>query len=346
MRKVSLFLLSLILVPLAASAPGGDVYAQNSAGFSPYLNGLLAKAKQQGVSDSTIALARSSTRLDESAISIMRRTSGGASSNSTSFPPFTGSDEQRAIIGKASGGRAKYRTLGPFLQRAQAETGVPPGIILAIYGKESNYGSYTGSFDILNVTASLAYEGRRRDLFEAEYIAALKMIDRGVPRYRMQGSFAGAMGKPQFLPSVYLRLAQDGNGDGEADIWASEADAVASIANYLHEAGWKRGEPWGVRASVPANLDRTAIGNELTEIRCDRVFGRHSQWKTIAEWRALGVIAQGPTPISDDSFATLLEPDGEGRGGYLLTGNYRAILDYNCSNFYALAVGLLADEIE
>ena len=347
MRNVLLLLSCLFLVPLAASAPWGDVRAQSSAGFGSYLNGLLVKARQQGVSDATIRLARSSTRYDDSAVSIMNRVSGGGGSrSSTSFPPFTGSDEQRAIIGKAREGRQKYSALNPFLRRALDETGVPPGIILAIYGKESNYGSYTGNFDVLNVTASLAYEGRRRDLFEGEFIAALKMIDRGVPRSRMKGSFAGAMGKPQFLPSVYLHLAQDGNGDGEADIWASEADAVASVANYLHEAGWKRGEPWGVRARVPSGLDRNDIANELTEIRCERVFGRHTQWKTVSEWRALGVIPQGPQPIADDSFATLLEPDGEGRGGYLLTGNYRAILDYNCSNFYALAVGLLADEIE
>jgi len=340
-----LSVLGLLMACCGASTLGGTARAQSAAGFYPYLETLLEKASREGVSASTISVARNSTSLSESAIRIMGGAGGGGGPNAR-IPPFTGSDEQRAIIGKSREGRNKLASLGPFLRRAEAQTGVPPGVILAIYGKESNYGSYTGNFDVLDATASLAYEGRRRDLFEGEYIAALKMIDRGVPRSRIEGSFAGAMGKPQFLPSVYLRLAVDGNGDGQADIWGSEADAVASIANYLKEAGWVGGEPWGVKVSVPSSLNRSALNNELAEVRCPRVFERHTRWLTIAEWRAMGVVPLDGSRISDNSMATLLEPDGQGRQAYLLTGNYRAILDYNCSNFYALAVGLLADAID
>ena len=171
------------------------------------------------------------------------------------------------------------------------------------------------------------------------------MIDNGVSETAMTGSWAGAMGKPQFLPSVYLRLAKDGSGDGYADIWNSEYDAVASIANYFVNAGWRRGETWGVAVRVPSSLDRTAIRNKTKATRCPRVHERHSQWKTMAEWRALGVVPATGRQLSDSSLGTLLEPDGQGNTAYLLTGNYRAILDYNCSNFYGLAVGLLADEI-
>src|SRR3546814_15024017 len=105
--------------------------------------------------------------------------------------------------------------------------------MVAIYGHETNYGSFTGDFDLIRSLATLAFEGRRRALFEPELIAALKMLDNGVPRARLVGSWAGATGYPQFLPSVYLRVARDGNGDGKIDIWTSEADALASIANYL-----------------------------------------------------------------------------------------------------------------
>src|SRR3546814_86361 len=212
-------------------------------------------------------------------------------------------------------------------------------------GHETSYGAVTGDFDLLNSLASLAYEGRRRTLFSDEFVATLKLIDRGIPRSRLKGSWAGATGYPQFLPSVYLRLAVDCDGDGDADIWNSQDDALASIANYLSNAGWKPNVTWGIPVSVPAGLNRTALGNHLLSPRCPRVHERHSEWRTIGEWRRLGIVSQNGRWPADTEFASLLEPDGPGRTAYLLTTNYRTILDYNCSNFYALSVGILADEI-
>jgi membrane-bound lytic murein transglycosylase B len=171
------------------------------------------------------------------------------------------------------------------------------------------------------------------------------MIDRGVPRSRLKGSWAGATGYPQFLPSVWLRVAVDADGDGRSDIWRSAPDALASIANYLSNAGWRPGVPWGIAVTVPAGLDRNAIKGRLMAPRCPRVHDRHSRWLTVAEWRALGLVAQNGIWPRDTEMASLIEPDGPGATAYLLTGNYRAILDYNCSNFYALSVGLLADAI-
>ena len=216
--------------------------------------------------------------------------------------------------------------------------------MMAIYGHETNYGSITGSFDLLDVLASLAYEGRRRALFESEFVAALKLIDAGIPRSRLKGSYAGATGYPQFMPTTVLRLRSDGDGDGYADVWSSEPDGLASIANYLRDAGWKPGLPWGIAVRVPARLNRTAIRNRLTAPRCPRVFQRHSRWLSVGEWRALGVTPYGRS-LPDSEMAALIEPDGPNDTAYLLTTNYRAILDYNCSNFYALSVGLLADAI-
>jgi lytic murein transglycosylase len=243
-------------------------------------------------------------------------------------------------------GRAAYQRQRWRLARIERETGVPESIMVAIWGHETNYGRIMGGFDLPRSLATLAYEGRRRDLFAAEFIATLKMIDRGVPREKLVGSWAGAFGGPQFLPSVYLRLARDGDGDGLADIWASEADTLASIAAYFVDAGWRAGQPWGFSVTVPAGLNRAAIVSKVTSPRCPRVHDRHSQWKTMAEWRALGLVPRGRGWPADNVLATLLEPDGAGKPGYLLTGNYRVILDYNCSNFYALSVGLLADEVE
>jgi lytic murein transglycosylase len=217
--------------------------------------------------------------------------------------------------------------------------------MVAIYGHETNYGSYTGDFDLIRSLATLSYEGRRRSLFEPELLATLKMLDNGVPRSRLVGSWAGATGYPQFLPSVYLRLGKDGDGDGRVDIWNSEADALASIANYFVNAGWRRDQPWGVAVSVPAGFDRGSVTARTAPARCPRVFNRHSRWLTMAEWRSRGIVPTGGGWPADSVMATLLEPDGPGKTAYLLTSNYRAILDYNCSNFYALSVGLLADAV-
>jgi membrane-bound lytic murein transglycosylase B len=160
-----------------------------------------------------------------------------------------------------------------------------------------------------------------------------------------QGSWAGATGYPQFLPSVYLRVAADGDGDGRANIWSNQLDALASIANYLSNAGWKPNVHWGVPARVPDSFSRAGLSTLLTAPRCPRVHERHSRWRTVREWRALGIVPMGRKTLPETELATLLEPDGPGKTAYLLTNNYRTILDYNCSNFYALSVGLLADEI-
>jgi lytic murein transglycosylase len=221
---------------------------------------------------------------------------------------------------------------------------VDPAVLMAIYGKETSYGSFTGSFDLLDVLGSLAYDGRRRDLFETEFMSALKLLDAGFTRGHLRGSYAGATGLPQFMPSVVLRLRADGDGDGQADIWRNEPDALASIANYLREAGWKPGVPWGTAVRVPASLNRQAVRSTQEAPRCPAVFRRHSRPLSYAEWRALGVAAVSKA-LPDAETASLLELDGPGGPAYLITANYRAILEYNCSNSYAMSIGLLADAI-
>jgi membrane-bound lytic murein transglycosylase B len=172
----------------------------------------------------------------------------------------------------------------------------------------------------------------------------LKLIDLGVPRWRLKGSWAGATGYPQFMPSVALRLRADGDGDGYADIWSNELDGLASIAAYLRDAGWKPNVAWGIPVRTPANLNRYAIVSRITAPRCPQVYKRLSRWLSMREWRALGVTPEGRS-LPDNEMASLIEPDGPNATAYLLTTNYRSILDYNCSNFYAISVGVLADEI-
>jgi membrane-bound lytic murein transglycosylase B len=320
---------------------GGRAAAQAESGFGAYVAGLGRQAMAAGVSRATVDAVIPTLTFNPRVVELDRAQPGADPNVIPQFAPYR---VRHVDSPRISRGRNKYASLRPLLARVERETGVPEGIMVSIYGNETNYGAFTGTFDLPRSLASLAYEGRRRALFESEFIASLKIIDSGIPREAIQGSWAGATGYPQFLPSMYLRLARDGDGDGRVDIWRNEADALASIANYFVSAGWKPNQPWGFAVSVPPDLNRAAIVNRTVSPRCPRVHNRHSRWMTMAEWRALGVSPLGRT-VPDATLATLLEPDGPNATAYLLTGNYRVILDYNCSNFYALAVGLLADAV-
>ena len=330
-----------VLSAIAPAAAGAQAFSE--AGFNAYLPQLRAQAQREGVSQRTIASAFSTLQFSPRTIELDRGQPGGSTGYSAAppFAPYRQRHVNPALIAK---GQSRFAGHAANLRRIESRYGVPPKILMAIWGHETSYGAVTGDFDLLNSLASLAYEGRRRQLFADEFVATLKMIDRGVPRSRLKGSWAGATGYPQFLPSVYLRLAVDGDGDGRSDIWTSQDDALASIANYLSNAGWRPNVPWGVAVRVPPGFARSGLGNKLQSPRCPRVHDRHSRWMTIAEWRRRGVVPMGATP-RDTEMASLLEPDGPGQTAYLLTTNYRTILDYNCSNFYALSVGLLADAV-
>jgi lytic murein transglycosylase len=323
---------------------GGSAVAQDDAGFQTYLGTLRGQAEAKGVSRATLDAVLPTLTLNQRVIELDRQQPGGTSVAAIpNFAPYKAQHLSSALISR---GQSTYVSERSRLQRIEQQTGVPESIMVAIWGHETSYGRVMGGFDLPRALATLAYEGRRRDLFADEFIATLQMMDRGVPRSQLVGSWAGATGGPQFLPSVYLRLARDGDGDGRADIWTSSADTLASIGNYFSNAGWRPGQPWGFAVSVPGSFDRGQIVNRLVSPRCPRVFQRHSGWKTMAEWRALGIVPQARGWPADTVLATLIEPDGPGQTAYLLTGNYRVILDYNCSNFYALSVGLLADAVE
>ena len=334
---------------LALALPGASSQAQSSRytaeGFSSYLPTLRARALAAGVSRRTVEEVFPTLEFSARTVELDQAQPGGTS-GSTATPPFEPYRRQHVSAALIAGGQRRYQSNYTRLQEIGRRYGVEPSMLIAIYGHETSYGAITGNFDVLNSLASLAYEGRREDLFASEFVAALKMIDRGVPRSRLKSSWAGAMGYPQFLPSVYLRLAVDGDGDGQANIWQSEPDAWASIANYFSKSGWKPNTPWGVAVSVPSDFNRAAVASRLRAPRCPRVFERHSRWMTIGEWRRMGMQLQGASWPRDSEMASLIEPDGPGRTAYLLTTNYRTILDYNCSNFYALSVGLLADAVK
>jgi lytic murein transglycosylase len=350
MRSASLAGLALAFCPLTASSaqsinfgePGAVVQPSPNS-FAGYIASLRGKARALGVSDATFDGVTASLAANDRVV-MLDRGAGPVALDAPvpNFEPYRRQHVTQALIDR---GRGVYGANRALLSRFEAETGVPEGIMVAIFGHETSYGRVNGSFDLIRSLATLAYEGRRRALFEPELLAAMQMMEKGVPRERLVGSYAGATGYPQFLPSVYLRDARDADGDGFADIWTSQPDALASIAGYFERAGWRKGEPWGFAVSVPPGFDRSLVAGQTTAPRCPRVFDRHSKWLSMAEWRALGVTPGSGAWPDDKVMATLLEPDGPGKTAYLLTSNYRVILDYNCSNFYALSVGLLADAV-
>jgi membrane-bound lytic murein transglycosylase B len=241
--------------------------------------------------------------------------------------------------------RAAYTKHRSLLRRVGDRYGVPPATIAAVWALESNLGRFSGVRPTIATLATLGWEGRREAFFRAELIAALTIVDRGdVELERLKGSWAGALGQPQFMPTSYLKYAQDFDGDGRRDIWRTPADVFASIAYYLSENGWKAGQAWGREVRIP-DAARASIttGAPLRSEGC-RAEREMTVARPLPEWHDWGVRrADGsPLPKADVEAALLDAPPR----AFLLYPNYGALLDYNCAHAYALAVGLLADRLE
>ena len=223
--------------------------------------------------------------------------------------------------------------------------GVSSSVLVAIWGMESNFGRFTGTRPTVQALATLAWEGRRRAFFTAELISALQILDKGyIPLDQMKGSWAGAMGQTQFMPSSYLAHAQDHDGDGRRDIWNTLPDVFASIANYMVAYGWKDRQLWGREVKVPpggATRLAASVGFRQTGCRAEREL---TVPIPLAKWQAMGVrTAAGNALPKVDRAASLLRA---GARSYLVYSNYDSLLGYNCAHAYALAVGLLSDRLD
>ena len=221
-----------------------------------------------------------------------------------------------------------------LLERIGKDYGVQPRFIVALWGVETNFGNYTGNFSTLSALATLAYDGRRETFFKKEFFAALKIIDEGhITTENMKGSWAGAMGQVQFMPTSFNAYAVDYNNDGKKDIWNSRADALASAANYLKQAKWDDTYTWGRQVTLPKGYDAKISGLKLT--------------KTLPEWQALGIRTfEGeslPNVVLD---ASLIMPDGENGRIYLAYNNYKSIMRWNRSDYFATSVAHLSDAIK
>lgn len=234
---------------------------------------------------------------------------------------------------KVERARERFAEHAELLKKLEAEYGVEGKFIIALWGVESTFGRVTGKHHIPSALATMAYEGRRREFFRKEFLASLRIIDQGhISSSAMRGSWAGAMGQCQFMPTSFLNFAADGDGDGHKDIWNNTADVLASIANYLHKNGWRRGETWGrqVRLTQALNLSPA----QLREARA------------LTEWQALGIRRDtGADLPARELRARLLLPENEWERAYLVYHNYDVLLRWNRSHHFASSVGYLAERI-
>lgn len=229
-------------------------------------------------------------------------------------------------------GRVLLAQHNTMLQRIEQQYGVEAQILVAIWGLESNFGNNIGSHSVIRSLATLAYDGRRQGFWRAQLLAALQILQNGdVPSDRMIGSWAGAMGQTQFMPTTYNQHAVDFDGDGKRDLWNSSADALASAAHYLQASGWQRGQPWGFEVRLPSDFDYALADPD--------------QRRSLTEWAELGVRPLAPTGAAASARASLQLPAGHQGPAFLLLDNFRSILKYNNSTSYALAIGLLADNL-
>lgn len=235
-----------------------------------------------------------------------------------------------------------YQQHQPLLQQISQQFNVPAEYIVALWGMESSFGRYQGKYDVLSVLATLAFEGRRENLFSREFIAALKMLDQqAISREKMLGSWAGAMGQTQFMPSSYLRYGVDANQDKQKDIWKTQDDVFASIANYLSSVGWEPNAVWGVEVSAGKSVVNKFSGVGFNKKR------------SLAQWQKLGVKVKFAKSLSTEKRAALMNyplwlvsPEGSKGRVFLVTNNYRTLLNWNNSNHFALSIGMFAERIK
>ena len=305
-------------------------FAQPTAGetvsFQKWVEELRREAEAEGIRPSTLKSALGALRPLPRVIELDRKQ-----------PEFTLTFRQymdRVVpAARVEKGRRLLRENRALLDEVGAKFGVQPRFIVAFWGIESDFGRLTGGFPVIHALATLAFDGRRSAYFRGELINALKILDGGhIDLAKMSGSWAGAMGQSQFMPSSFLAYAVDHDGDGRKDIWKTKVDVFASAANYLARVGWKGDQTWGRPVRLPEGFD---AGLASLKVR-----------KRLKEWQGLGVRrADGGDLPKRDLVASLVLAEGPGSPAFLAYANYHAILKWNRSTFFALAVGSLAERI-
>jgi membrane-bound lytic murein transglycosylase B len=318
-----LMTLMFLLAGTVASAQNGHLPARFPA---TWLEDLRAEALKRGIGAQTLDVALRDIKPIPRIIELDRR----QPESSMTFAEYL---KLVAPPSRVQRGRHLLAQHKALLEEVSATYGVPAPIIVALWGVESDYGRRTGGFPVVGALATLAYDGRRGAYFRRELLDALQILSEGhITPALMTGSWAGAMGQSQFMPSSFLSRAVDHDGDGRRDIWTTYGDVFASAANYLKCAGWRPGQLWGRRVTLPPDFDAALLDLRVV--------------KSLAEWQALGVRNAEGQALPQASFsASVVAPDGSEGPAFLVYPNFRVLLQWNSSTYFGIAVGLLSDQI-
>lgn len=313
----------LVWAAAACAAPAATVRPK---GFEAWLQALRREALSQEISAATLDAALTDAGLIPRVVELDRR----QPESTLTFEQYL---SQAVPPRRVLTGRHQLADNRELLEAIGREYGVQPRFIVALWGIETDYGRLTGGFPVVNALVTLAYDGRRSGFFRGELLNALRILDqKQIPLQDMTGSWAGAMGQIQFMPSSFLQFAVDYDGDGRRDIWNSRADALASAANYLARSGWKGDQTWGRAVQLPPHFDAALIGSQTV--------------KPLSDWQALGVRrADGGDLPGGNLPASLIQPGGPEGTTYAVYQNYQTLLKWNRSDYFATAVGTLADRI-
>ncbi len=294
--------------------------------WGAFLEGVYEQGRSEGISEAVLVEALGGIRPIDRVLELDRRQPEGT----VTFDEYMASRIPPELMTEA---RRRYEEDLPLLTAIGDKYGVDPEFIVALWGLETRFGTYTGGFDVVNSLATLAWDPRRSDYFRGELMRALHILDQGhISHSDMKGSWAGAMGQCQFMPSSFMSYAVDWDLDGHKDIWTTRGDVFASAANYLSGVGWREGLPWGGRVKLPAGLDTELAGNRNT--------------LPLSQWQAMGVTFVGnPPQVGANEQASLILPGGPGGPAYLVFDNYRAIMKWNRSDYFGMSVVTLADAV-
>ena len=315
----------LLGLTLTAGVELGTLSAQaqeaSQAGFQHFVQGLWPAAKARGVSRATFEEAFRGVEPDAKIIALTKK-------QSEFVRPIWDYINGAISAQRLKRGQQVAAEWSQTLAAVEKTYGVPRSVVLGVWGMETNFGSFTGSIYAIRALATLAYTGYRGDFFKEELLTALQILEgEHVDRSRMLGSWAGAMGQTQFMPSSFMKYAVDGNRDGVRDIWSSVPDAMASTANYLRQQGWQPGLPWGHEVVLPKGFDFRHLKQDF------------------ARWQALGLRRADGKALPRSGEATLFLPGGAGGPAFLVTANYDVIKTYNSSDAYAMGVAHLGDRL-
>ena len=321
MKKSQLFR-GLLFFSLLFSA---SVSLAQEQSFDEWLEELRAEALGLGISEATLDAAL--TLVEEPIPRVLELDK----SQPEFVQTFAGYMRNRLSDARIERGKSLLVEYKDLFNRIQQQYGVQPHYLVSFWALESNFGDFTGGFSVVNALATLAYDPRRSDFFRNELLTALRIIEEGhIPVEQMSGSWAGAMGQCQFMPSTFYTYARDGDGDGRVDIWNSVPDVFASAANYLSQNGWQSDERWGREVILPDDFDFTLTG---TGIR-----------KTVTQWNSLGIRRVNGNALGNaDMLGSIVLPAGSQGPAFLVYDNFRTTMVWNRSTFYAISVGHLAD---